>query len=178
MYSVEERCLLSREPESASVQRAGRARAREGRRRGEARVNRGSRKRSININRAFGSHDTHADARAASRSPFVIVASLRGAGNLQRLREVGADVVDVLDADRDADHVLRHAGGFLLSLAKLLVRGGRGVDHQRLGVAHVGELRRELDGVDELRAWSEPALDADVSTAPYELARKYSFARR
>ena len=67
----------------------------------------------------------------------------------------------MLDTDGDADHVLAHAGGFLLRLGELLVGGGRRVDHQGLGVAHVGELRRQAEGVDELGAGAEAALDAE-----------------
>ena len=37
-------------------------------------------------------------------------------GGVERLREVGADVVYVLDADADSDHVLRHPAAVLLSL--------------------------------------------------------------
>ena len=58
------------------------------------------------------------------------------ARDLQRLREVGADVVDVLDADADADHVLADAARRLLLNRHLLVRRRRRVDHQRLRVTH------------------------------------------
>ena len=80
---------------------------------------------------------------------------------LESLRKVGDDVVYVLDADGDADHVLAHARCLLLRLRELLVGGGRRVDHQSLGVADVGELRRQAEGVDELGAGAEATLDAE-----------------
>src|SRR5690606_4362904 len=48
-------------------------------------------------------------------------------GSLQRLGEVGKDVVDVLDADRQADQILRYAGLEQLLLVQLAVGGGRRV---------------------------------------------------
>ena len=47
------------------------------------------------------------------------------------------------------------------SHGELLVRGGGGVDDQRLGVADVGQQGEQLDGVDELLARFEAALDAE-----------------
>ena len=80
--------------------------------------------------------------------------------HFERLRKVCADVVYVLDADADANHILAHAARRLLRLRQLLVRGARRVNDQSLGVAHVGELAGELDGVDELGARAQTPLDA------------------
>ena len=61
-----------------------------------------------------------------------------------RLVEIGDDVVDVLDADRQADHVGRGACKLQLILRQLAV-GGRGrVDDQRARVADIGEVREQL----------------------------------
>src|SRR5581483_7165753 len=71
---------------------------------------------------------------------------------LQSLVEVPEDVVDVLDADRQADHVRRHPGLDLLFLGELAMGGRCRVDDQRLCVAHVGQVREELQRFDELDA--------------------------
>src|SRR3546814_14887590 len=59
----------------------------------------------------------------------------------QRLAQVGGDVVGILEAYREADHVLADAGRLKLLPGHLLVRGAGRLDHQRLRVAHVGEIR-------------------------------------
>ena len=56
-------------------------------------------------------------------------------GAVEGLREVGEDVVDVLDADREADVAGADAGRELLFRGELAVgRAGR-VDRQRTGIA-------------------------------------------
>ena len=55
----------------------------------------------------------------------------------------------------------RDAGGFLFGGAELLVRGGGGMNHQAAGVADVGEMREELQPIDELLASLIAALDAE-----------------
>ena len=55
----------------------------------------------------------------------------------------------------------RDARGPLLLFGQLLVRGASRVDDQRLGVAHVGQVREQLDAVDEAAAGLEAALDAE-----------------
>src|SRR3546814_10384422 len=67
----------------------------------------------------------------------------------QRLAKVGGDVVGILEAYREADHVLADAGRLKLLRGHLLVRGAGRMDHQRLGVADVGEMRGEAAGLDE-----------------------------
>ena len=71
---------------------------------------------------------------------------------LQRLVQVGDDVAHVLDADRQADELRRHAGLRLLLGRQLRVRRRGRVDDQRLGVADVGQVAGQLDAVDELDA--------------------------
>ena len=69
---------------------------------------------------------------------------------LQRLIQIGLDVVDVFQADAHADVIVGDAGG-LEFLGRLLAVGGAGrMDHQRLGVADVGQVRGQLDRLDEL----------------------------
>lgn len=67
-----------------------------------------------------------------------------GRGGLDGLLDVGRDVINVLDADRDADEVRGDAGALELVRAQLLVRGAGRVDDQRLGVADIGEVAQQL----------------------------------
>ena len=67
----------------------------------------------------------------------------------QRLVDVPQDVVRLLDADGQADHVGADAGAGQLILAQLAMGGRCGMDHQRLGVADVGQVAQEFAGVDE-----------------------------
>src|SRR5215469_12661576 len=70
----------------------------------------------------------------------------------QRLREVVDDVVDVLEADRKADHVLADARSGERRGIELLMGRARRMDDERLGVADIGEMRGELQTVDEALA--------------------------
>merc|ERR1719231_230588 len=76
--------------------------------------------------------------------------------------EVSLQVVEVLKANTATDHVRQHARSGLLLRAELLVRGARGVDHERLRVADVGEVRGELECIEELHTGLVPALDAEA----------------
>src|SRR5665811_1033245 len=84
------------------------------------------------------------------------------------LVEVGDDVVDVLEADRDSDQIGRHAAGDLILSRELRVGGGCGVDDQALGLADIGQQAEELDRVDELAAGFDAALEpkGDHSAVP------------
>src|SRR3546814_20042210 len=87
----------------------------------------------------------------------------------QRLAKVGGEVVGILEAYREADHVLADAGRLKLLRGHLLVRGAGRMDNQRLGVADVGEMRGEAAGLDEFRPCLATALHAegnDGATAP------------
>src|SRR6266540_5533866 len=79
----------------------------------------------------------------------------------ERLLEVLLDVVDVLDARRDADAVRRHAGALLFGQGELAVGRRRRVDDERLRVPDVGEVGGELHRVDPRLARLEPALDPE-----------------
>lgn len=85
----------------------------------------------------------------------------RGGGLGERLVEIADDVVDALEADRKPQHVRPGAGGHLLLGAELAMRGRGRMDDQRAGVADVGEVREEIDGLDDLHARLVAALDAD-----------------
>src|SRR5450755_3558168 len=76
----------------------------------------------------------------------------------ERLVDVPEDVVDVLEADRDADHVGLDAGGELLCLVELAMRRRGRMDDERAGIADVGEVAHELRRLDELHAGRQAAL--------------------
>ena len=58
----------------------------------------------------------------------------------KRLVEIPCYVFDVFDTHREPNHVGRYARGLELFFTQLPVRGGGGMDHQALGVAHVGQV--------------------------------------
>ena len=98
----------------------------------------------------------------ATRSPPN--ASRRG---LQRLVEVSEDVVDVLEADREAHVVLRHAGRELLFGPELRVGGRRRMNRERARVADVGDVIEKLQRVDETFAGFDAALQLKPTRPPY-----------
>jgi hypothetical protein len=90
----------------------------------------------------------------------------RSARPRERLVEVGEQIVDVLDPDRQAHRVRGHAGGRELLLRELRV-GGRGVvDRQRLRVADVRQVAEQLESLDEGAARVEAALHAERHERP------------
>ncbi len=92
---------------------------------------------------------------------------------LQRLVQIGDDIVDMFDADRDAHHVRPRPRGDQLGLAQLAVRGRGGMDDQRARIADIGEMAEQLDLRDQLHPGvvatlqpegeHRPALAAEIS---------------
>ena len=78
----------------------------------------------------------------------------------QGLVQIGQQIVDVLDTDRQAHGFLAHAGLLQLFGIELAVGGGRRVRGQRLGVADVDQAREQLQRVLEARAGLAAALHA------------------
>src|SRR5690606_6750690 len=76
------------------------------------------------------------------------------------LFDIGNDVIDMLDADRDAHQVFRYAGLFQLFGRKLAMGGGGRVAGQRLGVTDIDEAQDHLQRIDEAPAGFLAALDA------------------
>ena len=70
------------------------------------------------------------------------------------LVQVPQNILDVLQTHGNADQVLRHAGSLELLSAQLLVGGGTGMDYQGTGIADVGQVGSQLQGLDELLAGS------------------------
>jgi len=57
-------------------------------------------------------------------------------GRLDGLVQIGDEVVDVFDADRQADEIFRHARRDLFFGRELLMRGRCRMNHQRLGITN------------------------------------------
>ena len=76
------------------------------------------------------------------------------------LVEIPLDVIQILNADGEPDHIGFDAGGRLLFGAQLLMGGRSRMDDQATGVADVGQVREELEAVDKLAAGIVTALDA------------------
>jgi len=71
---------------------------------------------------------------------------------IQRLRQVAQYIVDMLDADRQADIAGADAGGALLVLGQLRMGGAGRVDGEAAGVADIGDVVEQLQRVDEAAA--------------------------
>lgn len=79
------------------------------------------------------------------------------------------DVLDVFEAERDADHVGGDAAADLLLVGDLLVGGAPGVDDEGLCVADVGEVRAQLEVVDDGSDLVDVARDAERQHAALAL---------
>ena len=84
----------------------------------------------------------------------------------QRLVEIGDDVGRGFQSNREADHVLADSGGGQLCRAHLLMGRARGMDDERLGVADIGQMTRELERLDELAAGGRPPLRPKLTIEP------------
>ena len=81
---------------------------------------------------------------------------------MQRLVDIGNNILHILDADRKPDEIGGDAGGNLLLLAQLLVGRGSRMNDQRFGIADIGQMRKQLHVVDELLARLDSPLDAET----------------
>src|SRR5580700_896274 len=71
----------------------------------------------------------------------------------------------MLDADRQANIVVRHAGRLLLCWRELRVRGGRRMDGERARIADIGDVIEEFQRVDEFAPRLLAALDLEPDEA-------------
>ncbi|MPL71114.1 hypothetical protein SDC9_16885 [bioreactor metagenome] len=94
----------------------------------------------------------HAKGRARGPALSMSWRLASGGGGGERLVEVGDQVGHILDPDRQPHHARRGAGGDLLFLAQLAMRGRGRVDDQRARIAEVRDMAEELQIVDELDA--------------------------
>ena len=83
----------------------------------------------------------------------------------QRLINIRHQVIDMLDANRQADHVDTDAGFGHFCRGQLAVGGAGRVAGERFGVADVDQAGDQLQRVDETPARFCPALDAEAEDA-------------
>ena len=105
--------------------------------------------------------------KASPSAPSNMLCRYRFAGferrGLQRLVQIIDQVVNALQADREADEIGRHACLLLLLGRQLGVRGAGRVDDERLGIAHIRQVREEFDVPDQLLARFQSTLDAEAN---------------
>jgi hypothetical protein len=82
----------------------------------------------------------------------------------ERLIEIGDDVVDVLDADAEPDHLRPHAGLGCSSRRHLPMRRRGRMAGERLGVAHIDQPLEQLERVVERLAGLKPPAMPKVSS--------------
>src|SRR5690242_5120487 len=80
---------------------------------------------------------------------------------VQRLTEISQDVVDMFDADAEADHFRRHAGAALLLGRKLAMGGGGGVRGERLRIAEIDQALEQPQGIEKAPPRLEAAMNAE-----------------
>src|SRR5215470_11941282 len=70
-------------------------------------------------------------------------------GGRETALDVGDNVVDVLNTDGQANVAVRHPGRALFLGRKLRMRRARRMDREAAGVADIGDVIEELQGIDE-----------------------------
>ena len=96
--------------------------------------------------------------------------------NTQRLVQIPQDVLNVFNADAEADEVGRDASCDQLVFGELAVGRAGWVNGQALGVTDVGDVAKELQVVDEVLACCLTALDAKAEDRARALGQ-YFLAR-
>src|SRR5690242_3515207 len=92
-----------------------------------------------------------------------VTAPTGGSCLCQRLVEIGDDVFDMLEADREADIAVGDAGLALLLGRELRMRGRRRMDRERARIADISDVVAHLQRLDEAapRIASAVELEAD-----------------
>src|SRR5690554_6408589 len=90
---------------------------------------------------------------------------MSGLGFVQGLGDVGNDVFNVFNTDRQPHQVFAHTGTLQLVCVELAVGSGGRVASQGLGIADVHQAQDQIQGVDELRAGLAATLDAEAQNA-------------
>lgn len=84
-----------------------------------------------------------------------------GARRGERLIEVGDDIVDMLDTDRQPDHFWPHAGLVFLVDRHLAMRRRGRMASERFGITHIDQALEQLQGVVKILCRNETAGDAE-----------------
>lgn len=71
---------------------------------------------------------------------------------LERLLEISNDILDILNTNRHPNQIRRDPARELLLSRKLLMRRRRRMNHERLRIAHIRQVARQLQPVDHARA--------------------------
>src|SRR6476661_6117551 len=96
--------------------------------------------------------------------------------NTERLAKVVGDVDDGFDPDRQSYQFLPDARGLELGSIHLLVGGAGRMDHQRLGVADIGQMADHAQGLDEFLAGWPAAPDSEADDGA-RAARQQAFCQ-
>ena len=94
-----------------------------------------------------------------AHGPLCARALLRGA---QRRPKIVDQVLGVFQADREPDHAFADARFLQRRRIELGVCRRGGMDHQRLGVTDIGEMRKQLQPLYEAPAGLAAALDVEA----------------
>src|SRR6202158_6568308 len=92
---------------------------------------------------------------------------------LQRLIDVPEEIIERFQSDRQPNHFRRNTSGALLFFVQLTMRRRRRMNDQRLGIADIGQMREELDRLDESHAGRGAAFNAkgkDASRTLWKVA--------
>src|SRR5579871_2610884 len=96
----------------------------------------------------------------------IVPLSLRRFGELRRcpeaLVEIGQDIVDMFEPDREPDIAFRHAGGQLFRRIELGMGRRCRVDREAARVADIGDMIEQLEGIDEFPSGFAAALEFET----------------
>ena len=93
------------------------------------------------------------------------------------LIEILKNVVDVFDTDGQPDQFRRQSRVTLLFFAELRVTCARWMERKALGIAHVGEMRKEAEFFDEPLASRLASLNPENDHAPEPVAQHHGKPR-
>src|SRR3984957_7340989 len=118
-------------------------------------------------------HPPAARCRSGGRRPDASCAR-----RVQRLAEIGEDIVDVLDANRQPHIAGRHTGRRLFRFGQLRVRRAGRMDRQAACVTNVGDVIEQLQRSDEFRAGIDPAGEFETDQTAHAFRQIFRGALR
>src|ERR1700730_13883579 len=89
----------------------------------------------------------------------------RSCAGPQSLIQIPLDIVNLLQSGGRPDQVVANAGRQFFFGRQLLMRGGRRMDHQALGIPDIGQVRDQLESFDEAATGLQPAANAERKNA-------------